>query len=217
MRRSALLVLAMCCAAPLWLAAPAMAFDRDAAVSWAEAHWNDTNDAQFPGYIDGEDCTNYASACLYLGGVRMDGDWYCYRTHLPTAYNRSYDWVNANGFRLHFWGKSGISEVGSGYNFYGYYGCAKPTSDIAMVRGDVVSINFDRNLDSVTDHTEFGIGRGTSALQPGGTGQTFYGDLIDQRNTNRRHAIWHCLDRYYKDQLKYWVFRVWHIDNGFTN
>jgi len=216
-KRSILLVVVACAVASLLCAAPALAYDCDNAASWADIRWNDLNDWDFPGYIDGADCTNYASGAIFNGGVQRDGSWYCYRIGTTDTYNRSTDWVDANHLRTYFWGKSGISEVGSGYNWYGYYGFAVPQDDIAMIRGDVVSCNTNKNEDDLSDHTEFGVGVGQSELQNPGTGTTYYGDLIDQRNSERHHAIWHCRDRLSKPELKYWVFRVWHISNSFTN
>jgi hypothetical protein len=206
----------------LLLAAPAFAYNRDDAVSWAENHWNDDSNADWPGYIIKDDCTNYASGCLYEGGIARDpsgtsGGWYCYKiTGKQITYNRTVAWDNANDMREYFWAKSGISQVG-GYNWYGNYSLPVPLDDIPMIRGDVVSINWDKSTSDDSDHTEFGVGLGQSVAQSGGTGETFYGDMIDQTVSDRRHAIWHCLDRKTISSMEYTVFRVWHVSDSFTN
>jgi hypothetical protein len=197
-------------------ASQACAYDRDAAATWADNHWDSTSNAQanFPGYISGADCTNYASAALQRGGLNMGGNWWC---RWNSGWTHGVAWVNANELRLYFWGKSGVSEVGSGYNWYGDYGCAVPTNQIAMVRGDVVSLNENKNTSNASNHTEFGVGYGYSAAQANGTGYRANGDLIDQHTGARYHALWHCRDRKTIADMRYYVFRVWHLSNSFTN
>lgn len=53
----------------LLLPGTAKAWDRDAAVSHAHDHRNDTSETQPGGYYADGDCTNYASNCLYAGGI----------------------------------------------------------------------------------------------------------------------------------------------------
>ena len=95
--------------------------------------------------------------------------------------------------------KGGVSEAGSGHSFSAghrsQYGFPYPDDNIAMIRGDIVSINENRNTNTDSDHTEFGIGLSKSEFQPGGTGQTFYGDLIGQHSPACYRAIWHRRDR----------------------
>ncbi len=69
-RRAGPLVLALLVS--LLVPAVASAYDRDAAVKHAEAHWNDKSDSQPGGYIEGSDCTNYASGCFFDGGPTVD-------------------------------------------------------------------------------------------------------------------------------------------------
>jgi len=213
---NAVLAVLVCVAASLLCVAPALAYNPDNSVAWADDRWNDHDDSHFPGYIDNNhDCTNYASACIFYGGVQRDDDWYCYKITYNT-YNRSLEWDNAQNMRLYFWGKSGVSEVGGGYafdpNLRSQYGFAYPNNDIAMIRGDVVSINWHKNSDNTTDHTEFGVGYGTSRYNA-----SYTGDLIDQRGSDRLHAIWSCADRMTPSDRADMVLRVWHISDSFTN
>jgi hypothetical protein len=215
LRNAALAVLA-CVTVSLLCAAPALAYNRDNAVSWADANWHNTDHHDFPGWTN-PDCTTYASGAMRQGGLNYDwSNWWARYTNGIWAWSTAF--VNAQELRLYFWGKSsGVSEVGSGYNWYQKWGFAQPEDDTAMIRGDVVSINFDRNDNQVSDHTEFGVGRGQSELQNGGTGLTFYGDMIDQRTTDRHHAIWHMWDRVPMGDMVNYVFRVWHLSDSFVN
>lgn len=106
-----------------------------------------------------------------------------------------------------------MNEVGSGYNFYGHYVSGYPDDDIAMIRGDVVSINWHRDSSNDSDHTEFGVGLGQSLPQGEGY-STRYGDLIDQHTNERHKAIWNCRDRKALSDMVYTVFRVWHLSDS---
>ena len=217
MKRYAI-VLSLVCALLLFVAAPALAYDRDSAVTHAEAAWDSASNSTFPGYSSDSDCANFASGCLYFGGVVRDpqsdsSGWWCYKAGgKQIVWNRSNAWVNADQQRQFFLAQSGVSEVGSGYNFYGLYVPGYPANDIAMMRGDGVSINWDRDVDVVSDHTEFGVGIGTSLVNG-----SYYGDLIDQHSNPRHKAIWNCLDRKSMISLEYAVFRVWHLSDSFVN
>jgi hypothetical protein len=209
----------------LAIAGPAGAWDRDAAVSHAEAHWNDTTDTQPGGYNDGTwgggvDCTNYASNSLFAGGVHMDsvGGSGWWRRHLYNGHTYYWDWslkwVGADAFRTYFAGKSGCSDVGA-YS-WGLADFPNPPNQSPMIRGDFVSVNWDKTRDNETDHIEFAVGYGTS-LPQGGPYGTYTGDLIDQHSAERHKAIWHMRDRKSLPDLAKTVFRIYHLANTFTN
>lgn len=146
-----------------------------------------------------------------MGG---DGWWrgkiYQHRTYY---WDWSLKWVNANEFRAYFKGKSACSEVGK-YSWGDWPGFATPTNYTPMIRGDIVSINFDYDDDRITDHTEIGVGVGQSIYTSRGV---FNGDLIDQHSSERHYAIWHMKDRKPVKDMQNYVFRIWHLTNDFTN
>ncbi len=84
-------------------------YDRDRAVAYAEKWWNTRNYTdRYLAYDDfGGNCQNFASQCLYAGGIDMDytgthdNQWKFYNETLnnkPTATGRSYSWTGVDMF-----------------------------------------------------------------------------------------------------------------------
>lgn len=84
-------------------------YDRQRAVDYAQQWWNERNyNGRYLAYDDfGGNCQNFASQCLYAGGIRMDNtgtidnQWKFYSEVLnskQTASGRSYSWTGVDMF-----------------------------------------------------------------------------------------------------------------------
>ncbi|WP_394554674.1 amidase domain-containing protein [Agromyces sp. MMS24-JH15] len=67
-----------------------------AQLAWAQAHWQDTDSAEF-GYLEESDCVNFASQSLLARGWTTDDEWW----YEPgdDAYAHSEAWISSTAFR----------------------------------------------------------------------------------------------------------------------
>ncbi|MGP4042447.1 amidase domain-containing protein [Gracilibacillus sp. D59] len=139
------------------------AYDRRAAVQYAERWWNDANPAYH--FFEDNDCTNYISQCLRAGGAPMNGapnrskGWW-YQNN-----NWSYSWSVANAFR---WYLSGATSGLKGTEL------SDPKN---LLLGDVICYDFQG--DGRWDHTTIVVAKDSQNMP-----------LVNAHTNNSRHRYW---------------------------
>jgi hypothetical protein len=166
-------------------------YDREAARSYAERHWNEPN----PQFIHFDvDCTNYVSQCLYAGGAPMNytggresGWWYKGRSGGRELW--SYSWSVAHA--LHWYLMSGrtdglsADQVGSAQE---------------LTIGDVICYDFDG--DGRFEHSTVVTGADGAGMP-----------LVNAHTSNAQARYWDYKDSYaWTDRT---VYRFFHIRDGF--
>nr|WP_325063426.1 amidase domain-containing protein [Gracilibacillus salitolerans] len=139
------------------------AYDRRAAVQYAERWWNDANPAYQ--FFEDNDCTNYISQCLRAGGAPMHGapnrskGWW-YQNN-----NWSYSWSVANALR---WYLSGATSGLKGTEI------SDPQN---LLLGDVICYDFQG--DGRWDHNTIVVAKDSQNMP-----------LVNAHTNNSRHRFW---------------------------
>jgi hypothetical protein len=180
LRRMCSLVLLAVTVCSLWLlvSVSVYAYSGSGAASWADAHWN-AGAAGWPTFSD--DCTNFVSQALYLGGGYHetaytgsrtdDANWY-----MNLGSNRwTYSWTVAFDHERF----QAIHSPGGSY--WGTYSGTYSGND-SVYAGD--ELFYDWNSNGSMDHMSIQTSYGTDPKSG------WYGDLVDQHTTNRYHAYW---------------------------
>ncbi|TAN32079.1 hypothetical protein EPN29_10165 [bacterium] len=154
------------------------AYSGNGAASWADGHWN----ADAPGWPTfSDDCTNYVSQALYLGGgypqtanngsPTDDSYWYMNLGSQTWTYSWTVAFDQERFQAIHYPG---------GY-YWGTYSGTYGGND-TIYAGD--ELFYDWNSDGRVDHMSIQVSYGTDP------NSGWYGDLVDQHTTNRYHAYW---------------------------
>ncbi|MEN2767786.1 amidase domain-containing protein [Ornithinibacillus xuwenensis] len=157
------------------------AYDRLAAVQYAERWWNSYNPAYKKFDVD---CTNYISQCLRAGGAPMRGApnrnqgwWY-------QGNNWSYSWSVAHSFR---WFLSGSTHGLKG---------TEVDSPEELMPGDVICYDFEG--DGKWNHTTIVVAKDANGMP-----------LVNAHTHNSRHRYWAYEDSTaYTPNIKYKFFRI---------
>ncbi|KKI91534.1 hypothetical protein WQ54_14155 [Bacillus sp. SA1-12] len=157
------------------------AYDRLAAVQYAERWWNSAN----PAYKNFDvNCTNFISQCLHAGGAMMRGypnrssGWWMQQN------NWSYSWTVANSMRSFF--------------LHSKVGLRAEVVDSAeqLMPGDVICYDFQG--DGRYDHTTFVVAKDQENMP-----------LVNAQTYNSRMRYWAYEDSTaYTPNIKYTFFRI---------
>ncbi|SFL54821.1 Putative amidase domain-containing protein [Gracilibacillus orientalis] len=139
------------------------AYDRRAAVQYAERWWNDAN----PAYrvFEDNDCTNYISQCLRAGGAPMHGASNRSKGWWYQNNNWSYSWSVANALR---WYLSGATSGLKGTEI------SDPEN---LLPGDVICYDFQG--DGRWDHNTIVVAKDSQNMP-----------LVNAHTNNSRHRYW---------------------------
>ncbi|WP_077324928.1 amidase domain-containing protein [Virgibacillus siamensis] len=157
------------------------AYDRRAAVQYAERWWNSYNPAYRTFDVD---CTNYVSQCLRAGGAPMrgapdrgNGWWYQHN-------NWSYSWAVAHSLR---WYLSGSTAGLKGKEL---------ESPSELIPGDVICYDFQGT--GRFDHNTIVVGKDAYGMP-----------LVNAHTDNSRNRYWSYEDsRAWTPDIEYKFFRI---------
>lgn len=159
----------------------ARAYDRRAAVGYANRWWNDYNPA-YPSFDN--DCTNYVSQCLRAGGAPMTG---MPKGEVGWWYERdkwSYSWSVAHSLRWYLSGaESGLIGV---------------EVDVAekLLPGDVICYDFEG--DNRWDHTTIVVAKDAEGMP-----------LVNAHTNSSRNRYWSYEDSLaWTPNIKYKFFTI---------
>ena len=161
----------------------ANAYSGSAAAGYADHNALQPN----PGYYNfADDCTNFVSQSLLYGGKHTQGSpnpgvindrtqWWVW----GNASGRTFSWSVANELWLHlvYYDPGASGPMVQSPSFQGAY---TPGS---IKTGDPVVYDFTSN--GSIDHAAIQVGIGTDP------GSGWYGNIVDEHTTGRKHAIWH--------------------------
>ncbi|WP_085992844.1 amidase domain-containing protein [Oceanobacillus senegalensis] len=157
------------------------AYDRRAAVQYAERWWNSYN-PEFRTFD--VDCTNYVSQCLYAGGAPMRGAPVRERGWWYSGDSWSFSWAVAHSLR---WYLSGSTEGLKG---------KEVDSPEDLLPGDIICYDFQG--DGRWDHN-------TIVVSKDGYGMP----LVNAHTDNSRHRYWSYEDSTaYTPDIQYKFFRI---------
>ncbi|MFD2654704.1 amidase domain-containing protein [Gracilibacillus thailandensis] len=164
------------------------AYDRRAAVQYAERWWNDANPAYR--FFEDNDCTNYISQCLRAGGApmygapnRSKGWWY-------QQDNWSFSWSVANALR---WYLSGSTTGLKGKEL---------DNPEDLLLGDVICYDFQG--DGRWDHNTIVVAKDSQNMP-----------LVNAHTNNSRHRYWTYEDSAaWTPNCQYRFFRIGEEDRA---
>lgn len=187
---------------------PALALDRDHAVTYANNNWN-KRPSNFPSF--GTDCTNFISQALYAGGVHMrwpSFGWtgaYATQTYWAAQHNTITNWTTS-------WSVAQTSANWVTGTFPNSSITAVPAKTYqsqppAGYRHKSDLVYYDWTGNGSIDHVSIITVKSGTDSNSG-----YSGTLVNQHTTDRKKAIWHL--RPYNSNWAKTVYYPVYVPNG---
>jgi len=177
---------------------PALAFDPNAAASYADHHWSECGPSPYNGtppspYVCMQnDCTNYASRVLHAGGysfvLTLGNQWYWYNSSQKTR-----SWYDASSLYEFLMLDKDANGRGGGTLVSRTVGANPNQLYNSLSKGDLIFMDWTD--DNIIDHVRVEAGWGTPprfGYQPSYNNSYWTtGDWADQHTEVRYHDFWH--------------------------
>lgn len=205
----------------------AIAYDREAAKDYAQAHALNRATSQYEWFTDaqGGDCANFVSQCIHQGGVYMAQTspyWRNYR-------NQNNVWVVSNSWKLAFnlfdyWKtcpRSNYRSLVDTWDWLPSTGRGAPPNNIpGVVRGDFISYvtgdannnaGFQNDWNDI-DHSAIVTGLNSHSTMQGY--EWMQGTLTCQHSTDRYRVFWTCEDRLPSQEFHKYGYVCWRLSTS---
>ena len=178
----------------------ALAYSPNDAINYAEQYANsynllDSSGSGFNNYHP-NDCTNFVSQCIYIGGLAQDTTWYSRVIYQGDRVIRedSLAWRVANTFKNYLRDINGSTKIGS----WSLLGSPQPyltyqyvdnSNNLTTSNKGKVVLFYDWTGDGQMNHAAFFVKNNGQSLHSSESGKV--GDLVDQHSgLSNKYILW---------------------------